>query len=127
MFQRCDNPKCKSYPRYGGRGIEICDRWYDFANFIEDMGERPPGTSLDRIDNDGNYEPGNCRWATPKEQAQNMSTNINITIGGQTKCLAEWARCANLSALIFQGMLKNGHDFTYLCSQGDSSGSDQDG
>lgn len=72
MKERCTNPNCHAYAHYGGRAISICDSWLNsFENFYADMGERPDGTSLDRIDNDGNYEPGNCRWATPKQQANN--------------------------------------------------------
>lgn len=72
MIQRCHNPAAPKYPLYGGRGITVCDRWRDdFAAFYADMGDPPPGRSLDRIDNGGPYAPGNCRWATPAEQNGN--------------------------------------------------------
>lgn len=71
MKQRCQNPKNSDFPAYGGRGITVCERWQTYDNFLADMGEVPPGLSLDRRDNDGNYEPNNCRWATRQEQAQN--------------------------------------------------------
>ena len=73
MRQRCTNPNHKFWNRYGGRGISICKRWEDFSLFFADMGERPEGYSIDRINPDGNYEPLNCRWATPKQQAETNS------------------------------------------------------
>ena len=71
MLERCTKPKHKDYALYGGRGIVVCERWSLFENFLADMGERPPGMTLDRVDVNGNYEPGNCRWATAKQQALN--------------------------------------------------------
>jgi hypothetical protein len=71
VIQRCTNPKSNRWSRYGGRGIAVCKRWLSFKAFLEDVGERPAGKTIDRVDNDGNYEPGNVRWATPKEQVAN--------------------------------------------------------
>jgi hypothetical protein len=71
MIQRCTNQKHQAYANYGGRGITVCERWRVFENFLADMGEHPEGLSIDRIDNDGNYEPGNCRWASALQQRHN--------------------------------------------------------
>ena len=92
MVSRCTNPRHPNWHRYGGRGISVCRRWRDFANFYADMGDKPPGRSLDRIDNDRGYEPGNCRWATTADQNANKAHSVNLSIGGVTKPLTEWAR-----------------------------------
>lgn len=76
MLKRCRNPKNKNYPAYGGRGITVCERWLEFAKFLEDMGERPSGLTLDRIDVNGNYEKLNCRWATRSEQQKNKRCHV---------------------------------------------------
>lgn len=78
MWQRCTNPNNPKYPRWGGRGITVCERWRSFENFLADVGERPPGMTLDRRDNNGNYDPDNWRWATPAEQAAN-TRNLKLT------------------------------------------------
>lgn len=90
MKRRCFDPKDKRYSTYGARGITVCDRWREsFEAFLEDMGERPPGRSLDRIDNSKGYEPGNVRWATAKEQARNKGNNKMVLFRGEAMCLAE--------------------------------------
>lgn len=92
MNQRCNYPKHKSYEDYGGRGIRVCERWLDFMAFLEDMGERPSGMTLDRFpDANGNYEPGNCRWATVSEQCRNRRSNRWITFNGEAMTLAAWS------------------------------------
>lgn len=93
LKNRCRSPQSKYYDRYGGRGIHICDRWAEsFADFLADMGPRPsPEHSIDRIDNDGNYEPDNCRWATRKEQTRNRRSNRLLLAFGQSLTIAEWA------------------------------------
>lgn len=92
MLNRCRNKKVAKYARYGGRGITVCERWHSFENFLADMGEPNHDESIDRIDNDGNYEPGNCRWATNMEQSKNRRDNRYITYNGTTKTLADWSR-----------------------------------
>lgn len=93
MHLRCENPKATGYDRYGGRGVTVCERWRSFEAFLEDMGERPVGTSIDRFPNrDGNYDPGNCRWATALEQASNKDNLRLITHEGRTQSLSAWSR-----------------------------------
>jgi len=97
---RCYNKNAKCYENYGGRGIKVCQKWLDsFANFLEDMGPRPSKShSIDRYpDNDGDYEPSNCRWATRKEQANNKRSNHRLTINGETKSILEWSEASGLS------------------------------
>jgi len=91
MTQRCGDPARDSFGGYGGAGVTVCERWQSFPAFLEDMGERPDGTTIDRIDGSLGYQPGNCRWATPVEQANNKRTNRQITMNGETRSLAQWA------------------------------------
>lgn len=90
MRARCNNPNNSDYADYGGRGIAVCGRWDDFAAFLEDMGDRPMGATLDRIDVNGNYEPNNCRWASHKQQANNKRSNHLIEIDGESRTLQAW-------------------------------------
>jgi len=91
MIRRCTNPNHEHYQHYGGRGITVCDRWREFVNFLDDMGEAPPGLQLDRIDNNQGYCKQNCRWVTPKQNSRNRRSNYLITYCGKTRCLTEWA------------------------------------
>lgn len=92
MRDRCYSKKNVSYPRYGGRGIKICKRWMKFENFLKDMGIRPEGMQLDRIDNNGNYYKKNCRWVTPRENSNNRSSSLIIECFGKSQSLSNWAR-----------------------------------
>lgn len=108
MKRRCSSPKVAEFHRYGGRGIRVCDRWLTFATFLADMGERPPGTTLDRVDNDGHYEPSNCRWVSRKENGRNRSDNRLLTLRGETKTLAEWVESTGFSLATLQGRVREG-------------------
>lgn len=93
MVQRCENSSTTEFHRYGGRGIRVCERWRSsYQAFLLDVGRRPTSRhTIDRIDNDGNYEPGNVRWATREEQGRNTSTTRMISAFGETLCLSDWA------------------------------------
>ncbi len=112
MKQRCSNENDPNYRRYGGRGISVCERWLGeqgFVNFLADMGPRPSDEhSVDREDNDGNYEPSNCYWATDTEQANNKSSNRKMTYNGETLNQAEWCRRTGIHQATMNNRLKSG-------------------
>jgi hypothetical protein len=106
MIQRCNNPNEAAFGNYGGRGISVCERWGSFENFLADMGERPTSKhSIDRIDNNGNYEKANCRWATRSQQDRNLRRNVWVTHEGRTMILADWAKEAGVPQQVLRGRL----------------------
>lgn len=110
MIGRCSNPNVQKYHCYGGRGINVCERWTNssgFVNFLSDMGERPSDKhSIDRIDNNGNYEPSNCKWVT--NQHRNKRTNRVLTLNGESKCMAEWSEITGIRGATILTRLKLG-------------------
>jgi len=109
MFERCFNSNNQDYERYGRRGITICERWEYFENFIADLGDCPEGLTLERTDNNGNYCPENCRWATQSDQARNTSDNIYLTDNtGETKLLIEWAKIKGIAYSVMYDRYYNG-------------------
>ncbi len=110
MIGRCHRENDRKYRYYGARGIFVCERWRcSFADFLADMGERPDGTTLDRIDNDGNYEPGNCRWATVMQQARNRRRTIYATIGAETRPLSEWISALGIHRKMVESRIRKGY------------------
>lgn len=107
MRSRCQRKADTCYRYYGGRGISVCERWNSFENFLEDMGERPDGLTIDRIDNNGNYEPDNCRWATRKEQSRHTRQNKMITYQGKSQCLTDWASELSVNKITLAYRLKH--------------------
>jgi hypothetical protein len=108
MKARCESPSNKDYHRYGAVGIRVCSRWMTFENFLEDMGIRPKGTSLDRIDGTKGYEPGNCRWATPKEQARNNKRFTLVSTPKGTMPLIDYAESIGISNQLAHLRIKRG-------------------
>ena len=110
MRERCANPKAKWFRNYGGRGIRVCDQWKtSFATFIADLGPRPsPRHTLERVDNDGNYEPSNCRWATRHEQMNNTRLTTRLTIDGVTRTVSEWACAVGISRKVLRNRIDMG-------------------
>lgn len=96
MKARCLKRACQAYKNYGGRGITVCDRWMSFENFLADMGECPPGMSIERLRNEDGYEPGNCEWATDKEQANNKRSNRVFELDGEQKTISQIAELKGL-------------------------------
>lgn len=110
MKARCLNPNSTGFHIYGGRGIKICDSWKkDFRSFLSDMGERPMGTELDRVDVDGDYEPGNCRWATRKEGGKNRRSTRVLSCDGKTQTSMEWSDELKISNTLINNRLNRGY------------------
>jgi hypothetical protein len=108
MMKRCFDPDSQSYEDYGKRGIRVCVRWLNYENFYADMGPRPsPSHTLEREDNDGNYEPGNCRWATRKEQARNRRSSVLLTYQDKQQTVAAWAEELGIGYQTLLKRLKN--------------------
>jgi|APSaa5957512622_1039677.scaffolds.fasta_scaffold39786_2 hypothetical protein len=109
MKARCSNHDHPRFKSYGGRGIKVCDRWLEsFENFYEDVGKKPEGMSLERIDNNGNYEPSNCKWATNTEQANNRRTNIFLTYKGKKKSIKQWSLDFGIDYLVIYKRVARG-------------------
>ncbi len=110
LIQRCTNETLPCYANYGGRGITVCERWrMSFLAFYEDMGRKPSRShSIDRIDNNGNYEPSNCRWATPRQQVLNSRKARYLTHNGETLCITDWALRTGIKRLTIAARLNHG-------------------
>ena len=119
MIERCRNAKNKRFIDYGGRGIIVCERWTNFENFLSDVGPRQSALhSIDRYPNmNGNYEPGNVRWATPKEQQRNRRVNHLVTHNGETRCIAEWAESFGMRTENLASRLRMGWSFEEAVSR----------
>jgi hypothetical protein len=108
MMDRCYEPKTNRYENYGGSGIRVCKRWHSFINFLEDMGCRPEGYTLDRLDHSKGYSKENCKWSTRTEQNRRKRTNVRITAFGVTRCISEWMELGSVKAESIKRRLKAG-------------------
>lgn len=108
MRYRCENSNDSDFPNYGGRGICVCERWQSYENFLADMGYRPDGYSIERIDVDGDYEPSNCMWIPHNEQGRNQRRSRRLTYQGRTECVAVWAKLVGLTEGAVRGRLASG-------------------
>jgi hypothetical protein len=121
MIQRCHNKKSKDFYLYGARGISVCKRWRNppigFVNFMQDMGPRPRGCSVERKNSKGDYKPSNCRWATPREQNRNTAQNVMISWEGKTKCVADWAEDLRINRFIIYHRIHAGWPIERLLIQ----------
>jgi hypothetical protein len=125
MQDRCRNPANRFFHRYGGRGIQVCDRWsgpQGFENFLADMGTKPTDRSIDRIDNDGHYSPENCRWATTGEQTSNRASTRLITFNGETMMLKAWAARIGITPTTLALRFKRGWPLAEALTLMDSRG-----
>lgn len=119
MKARCNTPTNTDYASYGGRGIRVCERWSEFPNFLADMGERPEGHSIDRIDVNGHYEPSNCRWSPPVEQANNKRTSRLIEIGGEIRTLQQWSDHHGIGRSLVAWRMRQGWPIAEVFAKGD--------
>ena len=117
MKTRCLNPRCRQYKDYGGRGIQVCDRWMDsFASFIGDMGKPPKGMTIDRIDNDGDYTPDNCRWASRKTQQRNQRVTRKVVVDGAEYLAVELAEIAGIKTDSIVARVERGLSYNEVIS-----------
>ena len=117
MFTRCYNARSVGYRYWGGRGVKVCSRWHTFENFLADMGRRPAGTSLDRINNDGNYSSRNCRWATTYQQAQNKRDTRFIEWSGKRRSVAQWSRELRIPIDVLCKRLDSGRPLAWVLTR----------